>query len=64
MFDKEYWRKREEELIERQNKEMDNVYKEWNNSEVTLKPNSILKGVSKAMAMQNVINRVTKRREK
>jgi len=63
-MNKEKFNKRLEEIQGYTYKEMDNVYKEWNNSEVTLKPNSILKGVSKAMAMQNVINRVTKRREK
>ena len=36
MFDKEYWRKREEEVMERQNKEMKNVYKQLKNGEVTL----------------------------
>ena len=63
-MNKEKFNKRLEEIQGYAYKGMDNVYKEWNNSEVTLKPNSILKGVSKAMAMQNVINRVTKRREK
>ena len=46
MFDKEYWRKREEEVMERQNKEMKNVYKQLKNGEVTL--------TSKAKAMAGV----------
>ena len=46
MFDKEYWRKREEEVMERQNKEMENVYKQLKNGEVTL--------TSKAKAMAGV----------